>query len=97
MSFGGSVQAMVTSIKNNAMLLRKRSIFKRERSFLNLKDAYFKASKGTILSQILSSEELKAIRTKVIALQKKEFLFDLLVFVIFGLRNCKEIKYTELA
>ncbi len=97
MSFGGSVQAMVTSLKNNAMLLRKRSIFKRERSFLNLKDAYFKASKGTILSQILSSEELKAIRTKVIALQKKEFLFDLLVFVIFGLRNCKEIKYTELA
>ncbi len=57
----GSTQHMIITMRNNLNMLRKKSMFKRERSFLNVKKEYYKASKGKIASKKLTKEELLLI------------------------------------
>lgn len=79
----GSIQHMITSFRNNRSLLRKKSMFRRDRSFLSTKKEYYKASKGRIKSKKLSKEELLLIRKKVIKKRRAEDIRAwLIVFVI---------------
>ena len=57
-------------------------MFKRKRSFLNVKKEYYKASKGKIASKKLTKEELLLIRNKVIANRRKENIRAWLIFFV---------------
>jgi len=72
MGGGGSIQGMNNSLNNNKKLLRKKSLFKKERSFLNLKRAYFKAAEGEINVRNATKEQLAAIRKKVLNQRRRE-------------------------
>ena len=74
MSFGGSVQAMLTILRNNKLLLRKKNIFKRERTFLSIKQEYIRAIPGPYHFKHATREELKRIREKVLKNRKKDAL-----------------------
>jgi len=70
----GSMDHMVKTIINNAKLLRKKSLFKKERSFLQSKREDFTIAAGGIPTEAISEEKLTAIRTKMIAARKKRNL-----------------------
>ena len=70
----GSIQGMITSLKNNKKLLRTKRLFKKEKTFLSLKKDYFKASNGVFDFKKISKEELLEIRKKVLKERKKEDL-----------------------
>lgn len=74
MGGAGSIQSMNTILRNNRNLLRKKSIFKRDNSFMSARKKYLKAAKGEIDFKNISKEELRAIRKKVIKEQKTENL-----------------------
>ncbi|MEN8125418.1 MAG: hypothetical protein ABFR32_09845 [Bacteroidota bacterium] len=85
----GSILHMITSLRNNRSLLRKKSMFKKDRSFLSVKKEYYKASKGKIASKKLSKEELLLIRKKVIKKRRRENIKSLIIlFVIITLILC---------
>lgn len=69
---GGSVQGMITSLSNNKKLLRSKKLFKKERTLLNIKKEYLKATKGKLNLKKVSKEELQEIRKKVIKQRRKE-------------------------
>ncbi len=68
----GSIQAMINSLRNNKNLLRKRSIFKKERTFLSTKKEYYKAAQGEFDLKKATKEELKTLREKIIKQRKIE-------------------------
>jgi len=68
----GSIQSMITMLRNNRQLLRKKSIFKRDRTFLNTKKEYYKAAQGYIDLKKASKEELLVIRKKIIKQRRLE-------------------------
>ncbi len=68
----GSIQSMIASLRNNKNLLRKKGLFKKERSFLNTKKEYYKAAQGNFDIEKISKEELLLIRKKVIHQRKIE-------------------------
>lgn len=83
---GGSIQGMITSLSNNKKLLKSKRLFKKERAFLNLKQEYFKASKGELDFKKATKEQLLEIRKKVIKERQKEKLFSVIVaFVVIGI------------
>ena len=65
MLYGGSVQAMLTILRNNKLLLRKKNIFKKERTFLSIKQEYIRAIPGPYHFKHATKEELKRIREEV--------------------------------
>lgn len=69
---GGSIQGMITSLSNNKNLLRSKRLFKKERTFLNIKKEYLKASEGKLNLKKASKEELQQIRKKIIKERRKE-------------------------
>lgn len=69
---GGSIQGMITSLSNNKKLLRSKRLFKKERSFLNLKKEYLKASDGEKNLKKASKEELLRVRKKIIKERRRE-------------------------
>jgi len=73
---------MITTMRNNLGMLRKKSMFKRERSFMNIKNEYYKASNGKIASKKLTKEELLLIRKKVIANRRRENIRSFVVLLI---------------
>jgi len=78
----GSTQHMIITMRNNLNMLRRKSMFKRERTFLSVKKEYYKASKGKIASKKLTKEELLLIRNKVIANRRSESIRTWLIFFV---------------
>lgn len=66
-------------IKNNNLLLRTKRLFKKERTFLSLKEEYLKAATGTVDLKTASSKELLLIREKVLEYRKKEQLILVMI------------------
>ena len=69
---GGSIQGMITSLGNNKKLLRSKRLFKKERTFLNIKKEYLDATEGKVNLKKASKQELKQIRKKIIKERRKE-------------------------
>ncbi len=69
---GGSVQGMITSLRNNKNLLRSKKLFNKERTFLRIKKENLKVSNGKLNSEKASKEELKQIRKKIVKERYKE-------------------------
>jgi predicted Zn-dependent protease len=67
-----SAQGMITSLNNNKKLLRKKRYFKKERSFLNLKNEYYKAAGGEMNFKTASKQQLAEIRQRFIQRRRKE-------------------------
>lgn len=65
MAGGGSIAGMIISIRNNAKLLRKKSMFKKESSFLHVKKEYLKAAEGKLDLKKATPHELKKVREVV--------------------------------
>ena len=74
MAGGGSVRAMTTILRNNRNLLRKKNMFKKERTFLSTKKEYYKAAQGEFDIKKASQKELFLIRQKVIKQRKLDNL-----------------------
>jgi len=70
----GSLQSMASILRNNRNLLRKRSILKKDNSFLSARKEYLKAAKGEIDFKSISKEELQLLRKKVLENRKAESL-----------------------
>ncbi|NER14739.1 hypothetical protein GWK08_14880 [Leptobacterium flavescens] len=106
MMAGGSAQGMVTSIRDNKKLLRRKSMFKKERSFLNTNKDSIKVDRGQVNEKKASSKLLKRIREKVLRERKIEKyntllilllfspLFIFLIYTSFG-SNDKDLAYAE--
>ncbi len=69
---GAAAQAMINSIRNNKKLLRRKRLFTRERSFLNLRKAYYKKAGGALELKKASPAQLAKIREKVLRQRKQE-------------------------
>jgi len=61
----GSIQSMITILRNNKSLLRKKSIFRRETGFARLREEYRYYTEGRIDSKPISEKELSKIRDKI--------------------------------
>jgi len=70
----GSMDHMVKTIINNAKLLRRKGMFKKERSFLQSNKEDFSTPTGGIPTEAISEEKLASIRTKIIVARKKRNL-----------------------
>ena len=73
MAGGGSIQGMRTSLSNNKRLLRKKSLFRPERTFLSLKSEYIESAGGEIALKKATKAQLRAIRLKIIKEKEREF------------------------
>lgn len=69
----GSIQGMRTSLSNNKKLLRKKSLFRPERTFLSLKSEYIESAGGEIALKKATKAQLRAIRLKIIKEKEREF------------------------
>ena len=83
----GSMKAMIDSLRNNKKLLRNKSRFTKERSFLNLKETDLKGASGKPRFKPYSKEAIKKIKAKFQRKRKQEkvlFAFlGLLFFLLF--------------
>ena len=83
----GSMKAMIDSLRNNKKLLRNKSRFTKERSFLNLKETDLKGASGKRRFKPYSKEAIKKIKAKFQRKRKQEkvlFAFlGLLFFLLF--------------
>ncbi|GAA3521328.1 hypothetical protein GCM10022393_39590 [Aquimarina addita] len=79
---GGSIQAMITSLSNNKKLLRSKRLFKKERTFLNIKKEYLNATEGKLNLKKASKEELQRIRKKIIKERRKENKIVIVIAII---------------
>lgn len=78
----GSMQHMITTLRNNSKLLRRKGMFQRQRSFRSIKREYQIASEGINTSKKLSKEELLQIRNRVIENRRRENMKAFIVFFI---------------
>ena len=74
--------SMNTILQNNRKLLRKISIFKKDRSFMSNRKAYLKATSGDVDIKKLSKQELRKIREKVIRTREKERLKHWIISIL---------------
>lgn len=82
----GSMDHMVKTIKNNAKLLRRKGMFKKERSFLQSKKEDFATEAGGIPTEDISAESLNMIRNRIVSARKKRNLkLGLFIAVTFPL------------
>ena len=81
----GSIQGMITSLKNNKMILgrRRTTIFGNKKSFSELKAIY--AKKHTPKEKEISKEYRQAIRNQIIAENKRIAAIKITLFSIVGL------------
>ena len=81
------MKAMIDSLRNNKKLLRNKSRFTKERSFLNLKETDLKGASGKPRFKPYSKEAIKKIKAKFQRKRKQEkvlFAFlGLLFFLLF--------------
>jgi len=79
----GSIQHMINSLRNNRNLLRKKSIFKKERTFLSTKKEYYKAAQeGEVELKKATKEELILLREKIIKQRKIESIRSWVIVLI---------------
>ena len=67
------------SLKQNRGELRRKGLFKKERSFLNLKEADFNTPNDSIESKKLSKKELKKYKEKTVRSRTKDELYYALI------------------
>lgn len=72
MAGSGFMKHMSNTIRNNRDLLRKKSMFKKERTFLRLKKEDFKTADFTIESKKLTQKETKEIKDKITNERRKD-------------------------
>lgn len=84
MSGAGHLQSMQAVLRNNRKLLRKRSIFKKDSSFLSSRKEYLKAAKGEVDFKTISKEELSLLRDKVIKQRRIESLRAWIITFLIG-------------
>ena len=68
----GAIGYMVNTIRNNRKLLRKKSMFKKERTFLSLTGQDYKSAEGKVASKKLSSNELRRIKERTLKEAQKD-------------------------
>lgn len=86
MAGGESSRAMTTILRNNRNLLRKKNIFKKDRTFLSTRKEYYKAAKGELNLKKASKKDLLLIRKKIIKQRRLDSLIGwTLVTVFLGL------------
>ena len=88
----GSMQHMITTLRNNSNMLRRKGMFQRKRSFRSIKREYQIASKGINTSNKLTKEallhidEMEArqsdIRNKVIENRRRENMKAFIILFI---------------
>lgn len=61
----GSIQSMITILRNNKNMLRRKSVFRRETGFARLRTEYRNYTKGRIDSEPITEKELSEIREKI--------------------------------
>lgn len=93
----GSMANMIASLRFNKNQLRRKRLFKKERSFLNLKKEYFKAANGEKNLRNATPSELRKIREKVLAHRKYENRIQFVVAFVFifviGILTFKYYRY----
>lgn len=77
MSFGGSVQAMVTSLKNNAR--QRNTIFDKLDGNTNTENS---ESWNNIIEQKATPEQLEEVREKIISENKNKLYKNVLALII---------------
>ncbi len=82
MAGGGSIAAMITILRNNKLLLRKKSMFKKERSFLNTKEKFYTNAETKIFTKKATPHQLKEVRNKLNKHRKAEYRK---LFLAFGI------------
>ncbi len=83
MGWGGSVQAMIHTLRANKDLLRKRKVlFERDRTYGQVKKRYIKASAGIIKGPSASQSDLKKIRERIARQRKKEIIITAFTTII---------------
>ena len=80
----GSIQSMITILRNNKQLLRKRNTFRRGFGFGRLRDEYRSYAEGRIEQKPISEKDLALIRKKIIGQKRQEILGSrvILLFVV---------------
>ena len=68
----GAIGYMVSTIRNNRKLLRKKSMFKKERTFLSLTGQDYKSAEGKVAKKKLSSNELRRIKERTLKEAQKD-------------------------
>ncbi len=86
MGGGGSMHSMITILRNNKMLLRKISVFKKDHSFFRERKKITKYSNKKVETKKISKNELRRIREKVTRDNQSENLrAGLITFAIVAL------------
>lgn len=83
MGGGGSIQGMITSLKNNRKLLRKKRLFRPEKTFLRIKKEYIKSAEGELNLKNATGRQLRDIRVKVLKRRKKNEFVRIVIFISF--------------
>ncbi len=84
MGGGGSIQGMITSLRNNKNQLRGKRMFRKDKSFLGLKKEYLKAAEGKIDLKHATKEQLLSIRTSVLKARRKEsYITNSILTILF--------------
>ena len=81
----GSIQSMITILRNNKRLLRKRDPFRRGKGFERLRDDYRKFSQGQIESKTVTQSQLREIRKRVIQERRKENMRTWIIGVVISI------------
>ena len=82
MAGGGSIAAMITILRNNRSMLRKSSMFKKERSFLNNKKVYHSNVAKKVFSEKATKKQLHKVRKQLKKSKTQEYRKLLIAFGI---------------
>ncbi len=77
MSFGGSVSAMITSLKNNSRSKNRKSYFKKDKSFSNKEN-----EKNVFLDKKATPEQLEAIQKNIRKNNRKDRIVNVIILTI---------------
>ena len=78
----GSIQGMINSLNNNKKLLRSLRLFKKEKTFLNVKKEYLKAAEGKLILREASRVELRQLREKIKKQRRKDNILIIAIWLI---------------
>ncbi len=82
MAGGGSIAGMIISLRNNSQMLRRKSMFKKESTYLNTKKEYYKASAGKVELKKATPHQLREVRRTVLENRKKDQRNFILAFFV---------------
>ncbi|MEZ4858933.1 MAG: hypothetical protein R2781_09000 [Flavobacteriaceae bacterium] len=80
----GSIQGMIVSLRNNKRLLRKKSRFKKNRSFLQKDEMEFHNTAEGIKVEKISKDDLLRIKEKILK-ERKRYHIRLFIFLFISL------------